>query len=50
MYSWAWEANYKITDQPVRERVTASNEIIKEGEKVHPSPVISDIYYCVDRN
>ena len=24
VYSWAWEANYKIIDQPVREWVTAS--------------------------
>ena len=24
VYSWAWECNYKLNDQPVRERVTAS--------------------------
>ena len=23
-YPWAWEGNYKINDQPVHERVTAS--------------------------
>ena len=28
MYSWAWEANYKIIDQPVRERVTDSTILI----------------------
>ena len=26
MYSSAWEANYKTTDQPVRERVTDSKK------------------------
>ena len=24
MHSWAWKANYKINDQPVREQFTAS--------------------------
>ena len=31
MYSWACEANYKIIDQPIRERVTASHKCIQQA-------------------
>ena len=41
MYSWAWEANYKINDQPVHERVMASYYISAITSCTGISPIAS---------